>query len=350
MSEPPTLRQIAERAGLSTAAVSQALRGSHRISESTRKRVKALADEMGWRPNPLVSAHQARLRALHPPKYQATMAWIDDHEKEVWTGRRLLQGAVNRAQELGFRVDVVRMGEVDAAHYQNFVPRLRRVLRSRGITGMIMPELRVPTLATEDWSGFCVVALGKYSGSLLKARVARRREVVFHEVSADSYHNVWLALDRLRGFGCERIGLALTEWHDYVEDYMPSAQFHVYQERIEPRRRIPIFRMFELPRQASPEFARWVETYRPDAILCVNDEVRDWVAQLGMDVPAKIKLAHAGIVFTESGWSGVDICEDRLGATAVEILSAQLLHNDSGPPPYVKRLLVPGVWRDGQTT
>ncbi|MBB5752500.1 LacI family DNA-binding transcriptional regulator [Prosthecomicrobium pneumaticum] len=43
-----TLRALADRLGVSTATVSLALRGSDVVAESTRKRVQALADELGY--------------------------------------------------------------------------------------------------------------------------------------------------------------------------------------------------------------------------------------------------------------------------------------------------------------
>jgi DNA-binding LacI/PurR family transcriptional regulator len=46
-----TLEVLAERLGLSTASVSYALNGLPGVSEATRSRVRALASELGWRPN-----------------------------------------------------------------------------------------------------------------------------------------------------------------------------------------------------------------------------------------------------------------------------------------------------------
>lgn len=45
-----TITDIAERAGLSISAVSFALNGRKGVSEETRERVLAIADELGWRP------------------------------------------------------------------------------------------------------------------------------------------------------------------------------------------------------------------------------------------------------------------------------------------------------------
>lgn len=47
----PTIKDIAARAGISYATVSRALNGKYGVSQETRDKVTALADEMGYRPN-----------------------------------------------------------------------------------------------------------------------------------------------------------------------------------------------------------------------------------------------------------------------------------------------------------
>ncbi|GLW08310.1 LacI family transcriptional regulator [Microtetraspora sp. NBRC 13810] len=47
----PTIADIARRAGVSKGAVSYALNGQPGVSETTRARIRAIAEEIGWRPN-----------------------------------------------------------------------------------------------------------------------------------------------------------------------------------------------------------------------------------------------------------------------------------------------------------
>lgn len=47
----PTIADIARRAGVSKGAVSYALNGQPGVSEATRARILAIAEEIGWRPN-----------------------------------------------------------------------------------------------------------------------------------------------------------------------------------------------------------------------------------------------------------------------------------------------------------
>ena len=49
---PVSLKDIAERLGISISTVSRALRDQYDVSEALREKVKAVATEMGYRPNP----------------------------------------------------------------------------------------------------------------------------------------------------------------------------------------------------------------------------------------------------------------------------------------------------------
>lgn len=51
-----TIKMIAERAGVSTGTVNRALNGKDRISESTRKKILTIADEMGYQANAAAKA------------------------------------------------------------------------------------------------------------------------------------------------------------------------------------------------------------------------------------------------------------------------------------------------------
>lgn len=57
-----TMRDIAAELGITAAAVSMALRQDPRISAATRERVRAVAERLGYRPDPLVSVLMAQRR------------------------------------------------------------------------------------------------------------------------------------------------------------------------------------------------------------------------------------------------------------------------------------------------
>ncbi|MFG2764654.1 LacI family DNA-binding transcriptional regulator [Streptomyces rubiginosohelvolus] len=105
-SRTVTLLDVARAAGVSKSTVSDALQGSGRVAEATRDRVRAVAQELGYRPN---SAARRLRRAstgavgLHLP---ATATRLDYY-------MNLAFGAVERAQEDG--LDMVLLAPSGAA-------------------------------------------------------------------------------------------------------------------------------------------------------------------------------------------------------------------------------------------
>src|SRR5438552_3565483 len=108
---PPRLQDIADQAGLSKATVSLALRNHPSIPPPTRTRIQKLAEQMGYRPNPLVSAlmaYQRTTQAIRPTGL--TLAVVIDFPRSTSTWRQylsedLLAAAGARARELGYNIE-----------------------------------------------------------------------------------------------------------------------------------------------------------------------------------------------------------------------------------------------------
>ena len=55
MSRKITIRDVAEKAGVSISSVHLALNGKRGVSEETRKEIKRVAEELGYHPNVIAS-------------------------------------------------------------------------------------------------------------------------------------------------------------------------------------------------------------------------------------------------------------------------------------------------------
>src|SRR5215212_8804577 len=98
-----TFRQIAKASGLAVATVSYALRNHPKIPPATIARVRAVADGLGYRPNPRVAALMAHIRRARPVASGDRIAF-------VWLSRpgpylRMHEGAKQRAQQLGYALE-----------------------------------------------------------------------------------------------------------------------------------------------------------------------------------------------------------------------------------------------------
>jgi transcriptional regulator with XRE-family HTH domain len=91
MGRRVTIRDVAAKTGYSAATVSLALRDSPHLPEATRTRVRRVAEELGYRPDPLLAAIAARRWHGHPAETRSTIAVISDADPsgaqmEGWNG------------------------------------------------------------------------------------------------------------------------------------------------------------------------------------------------------------------------------------------------------------------------
>ena len=85
------LKDIAQRAGVSVMTVSKALRGAVDVSDATRAKVKALAEEMGYVPDPSAQGLRTKttrllglvVPAMTDPVFSRVVLAIEEHAHEL---------------------------------------------------------------------------------------------------------------------------------------------------------------------------------------------------------------------------------------------------------------------------
>lgn len=314
--------------------------------------MKRVAEEMGYRPDPLVAAFQVRLRASRPVRYQATLGWIDDHrEPDFWQKHREVVAARKRAETLGYALDIVRIEEVRLDDPADTARRFQRILQARGINGVILPRLDRAHLLGEEWAGFAVVSLGHNSELLAKARVRHKEDNPYHEVGTDSVFNMKLAIKSLRLRGYERIGLVVSEWHNALNDGVPHAFMLADNTYRRTAERVPPLMLPEPSdwSRSRVSFCSWFKKHRPAAILISNRQILGFCRELGLKVPADIALAHIEKDVEDEDLSGIDPRRDLQAGAAVDLLASMLVRNERETPPFQKQVLIRGVWREAGT-
>lgn len=345
---PVTLREIAAKAGVSTAAVSLALRGSAQISIGLRKRVQALAEKMGYRPNPLLAAYQAQVRALKPIKFQAVLGWVNDWpDEKVWQRsymKPLLDGARTRASELGYKLDEIWVPNIREDDPAGNFSRWERILTGRGIHGVILPFMNRQHHCLLPWQNFSVVSLGKYHSLVEESRIHVSESCAHHRVSADYAFDMRLAVTRLRDAGCRRIGLSIAAHLDAETDHAYGSSFSWMWSKWPAKERVPI-----LFSDNVKEVKAWAMKHRPDAVICSHSDIRLALQQAKLSVPRDTRLIHLNVAPDVSDWSGIDRRMPLQGSAAVDLVTATLQRNERGAPPYAKEISIEGVWVEGKT-
>jgi LacI family transcriptional regulator len=347
-----TLREVAKEAGVSLAAVSFALRNSPKISLAKREHIQAVAQRMGYRQSPLVSASMARMRGSRDTNYQATLGWVNDNpDAEYWHGHKTFQGAKARAEELGYVLDELFLDKIRHEEPQANVRRFCQIAQARGIHGVILPEQYRIHHVQEEWPEMAVVVIGHVAGELHRATLKRQGFYCpFHSVVPDTFSNLRLAYDGLRERGYRRIGLVSSEWFNWHSDNLLRAAVLEFNQLVPASERVVPFFDETTGKQSPDSFARWLEKSRPDVVVATFFEVGGWLKKLAHKVPGDIGLAHINLGPLEQDWSGIDQRNELIGGAAVDLLTAHLIRNERGIPPYPKRVAVPGCWVDGKTT
>lgn len=332
-----TLRDVAARAGVSVATASLALRDSPKIRAETVAKVRAVAVEMGYAPNPLVSALMAQMRGVRPTQDVEVLAFVRIAPSRSPPANmpyvdEILAGARARASALGHKVEVFHLSESDLGE-----KRLDAILFSRGIRGVVVPPLGAnrPRLDL-DWSRYAAVALG-YS----------MQQPVLHRVCPDQFQAMILAIEQLRARGYRRIGLYIDEDTDARVRHKFTAAMEWHNHAVGPDERVPLLMT---PRLDRARFLAWLERWRPEIVLSWRQVIVDWLREAGMAVPRDIGFAHVNWTERADPCAGIDQRPRLLGMAAVDTVVALLYTNERGIPAVPRTTSIESLWVDGPTT
>lgn len=331
---PVTLKTVAERVGVSVMTVSRALRNAPEVSPLTRRRVCRVAEEIGYRPNPLIAALMTSVRKKSSKPFAQTIAIVTTSpEKRISlagsTNQAYYLGAKERADRLGFELREFWIGD-DLSRTR----RVEKILHARGIQGLLIAPISRPGRRIRfDWSRYSAAALG-YSLC----------EPLLNRATNHQLHTIRLAIAELRRRGYRRIGLAVTSSHNKKVDANWTTGFNDYMAGLNGRNRVPIL----TGRFSSTDLERWIGQYQPDAIMG-GAMAMSQLKEIRMAMPDDIGFAcldyHPGF----GNLAGVDQNTDKVGAMAVDLVVEQLYHNERGIPKTPKVVMIEGRWRDGPT-
>ncbi|MEM9160002.1 MAG: LacI family DNA-binding transcriptional regulator [Verrucomicrobiota bacterium] len=333
-----TLRDIAERAKLSSAAVSMALRNKPTLPPATINRVKRIAEELGYVPDPALSALSARREGNRP--YDSVIAWVSNWDTvDAWQSCKascdLMEGASKRASELGYELRHVWAREAGMSN-----KRLSDVLVARGIRGVILaPCQRQADPPLElDWDRFS-----------LSSVLNERHYPGIHNVVQDQYSAVSLCWKELLKMGHSRVGMVVSSFlSDRWSNRWEAAQA-LYQSRyFRMNQQIPILRVDD--RRDMDRIRFWIRRYRPTAIISRIPFMREAIEAEGLRIPEDIGFASLNILSdNEPNGNGILQACERLGSIAVDVLDGKLKSYQRGLMSYPQRTQIVGEWNQGET-
>ena len=333
---PVSLKQIADRVGVSRMTVSSALRNSPLVKKDTADRIRAVAKKLGYAPDPRMAAAMADIRNTKR-KTLEPIAWLNANRdarayyNHPWL-TPYLEAAQERCEELGYRLDEFWLREPGMSDR-----RISDILASRGIRGVVVTRASLPAIThlRLDWRHFAGVS---FETAVLVPRL--------HRVAPDYYYNLMLALKMLRRLGYRRIGLFLQRLEERRSHHTYIAGLRYFQSGIPAEEHTPplIYDRFD-----GLAMQRWLAEQRPDVVIGHHNKLVEWIQAAGYRVPEDIGVAHLSLDSDREDWGGIWQHKRRIGAQAAEQLVSMIQHNRIGLPEVAYETLVPGEWRHGVT-
>lgn len=330
------MREIAEVVGVSSMTVSRALRNDPKISDQTKERVRTVCEEMGYVPDPRVSELMSHLRRSWSRRSVETIAYLH-LLPEAPTGaplvseKRMQQGCVERTRELGFHLDefLWKTSEIS-------VKRMIGILRARGIRG-IMAHITgsLPQEIDDLISHFAMATTDETMTTL-------------NHAIPDHFKNMSIAIDELWRRGYRRIGFYLLHRvKDWTADNWKAAMVY----HLANRGAYHPDALCLQPTVSEEVLRAWMARYRPDVIISHIPvvQIAECLRKIGMRAPEDIGIASVEWQAQFPDIAGIDQNSEWVGASAVDLVARQLAYNETGYPPFPKKLLVGGQWRDGMT-
>jgi DNA-binding LacI/PurR family transcriptional regulator len=333
-----SLRDIAKLMGVSHVTVSLALRDSRQISAKMKGEVRRIAEELGYRPDPMLSALASYRQSKADATYQATVGWINawrdpkqlrsyEEFDGYWKGARLAAG------KLGYTLEEFTLGgDISPG-------RLDKILTARGIRGILLPpHSDPPDWGDFPWEKYFIVKFGR---SLNEPRS--------HLVAADQVLNTVLAYDEIRKLGYRRIGFVTAEPYMKAHGHLFEAGFLIAQQDVPKAQRLPVLRLAGMQSsEAAAALAEWLKKGRPDVIYTDVRGICPLLEKAGLRVPDDIAVAATTLRDTGVD-SGIDQHPEEIGRVGMLLLHSIINDGAIGIPSIFRQSMVQGSWINGST-
>ena len=340
MKQPVTMKVIALQAGVTQATVSMCLANNPRIPVATRARICDLAKEMGYRPNPYVSALM-RIRRMGSAHHgHPVIALVNGLESaDAWknapadTIRQMREGAIQRAADLGYRANEFWLG-----HEGISGARFSDMLHARGIHGLLLgPAAQTAPTPLLKWERFAAVRLGVPLPSLTVTTVCN-----------DHFFSSIQVMRECWQLGYRRPGLVMLDSHrEHFQGRWDGGL--LVTESLLPETK-PVETLLLKSWDELTPLTGWLRREKPDVVISPSAKIiqRFLVAQ-GWRIPKDLGLASLACEELGDPCSGIFQNGRLIGATGIDMVIGMLERNEHGLPAQAQTVMIEGIWNRGRS-
>jgi LacI family transcriptional regulator len=293
---------------------------------------------MGYRPDPMLSALNFYRTSQDQAKAQPSIAFLMRSRSRrspntFFADDQFLKGALRACERLGYRLvpfQIVTTGPEG--------PRLSRIMRSRGIGGVIMAALDINLRALDlEWDHFSALCIESHHLGLSLHTVGNNQTAITR-----------LAVRRMAELGYRRIGLAVGTVEEASLGKPFGAGYMVEVHEHPDLTQIPtlLLRSNDEPTM-SLWLHSWIKRNRIDAVLSNWSNMPDLLKAAGFVIPRDLGLATLDYNPNRGAAAGIRQSHQIVGERAVEGLALLMKTNQRGKIRLPNMTFVDGSWEDG---
>lgn len=301
--------------------VSRVVRGGSSVHLKTKAIVEKAVRELGYRPDPVLSALAAYRTAGREQGDGGTIVFLDCDGSDY--SRKVYAGAEAESLHLGYQLEGEKLPREKKER-----ARLARVLYHRGVRGLLLGPSELETdLGDWPWANFAAISIG-----------ALEHRPALHAVAPDYFQGAYGAVQLLRERGCRRIGFAVSSdlekrtGHRWIGGYMAAVG----------SRGSIVFLGKGVNRSS---FSRWCVRERVDGVLTIHRNLYGgWKGR--RDRFLILNETSGAAASEEDCLSYLSLNPSTLGSEGVRMLHHQLLRREYGVPELPRRNFLQGKWRE----
>lgn len=325
MPTPPTIRDLAAKLGLGKSTVQRALAGLPGISKASMERIKAAAEKLGYRPDPLFSS--LAMQRSRSRRHTLKIAYL--RSSNARGGNNSYEQIKNYAFQLGYDAQLIEPEAMGAGK------RLMAVLYHRGNVGVILgpvnPSCHEAILTNTQLPVVCC---------------GRIDPLPLHTVQPDITDHVRVVWRHIRAAGYSRIAPAICQHTPALEDDVDRLGcILACQQELRKQDRIP---PLLTPLRDKDSLIEWVRRHKPDAVLGFSVTQYHILNEAGIDMS---RMGFASLHTSTSKYNteiaGTKELNDSVAREAVHLLDQFIRRRSVGLPDEPLHVLVPGVWKSG---
>ena len=330
-----TMSDVALAAHVHKSTVSLALRNQPKLNAATRERIRKIAEELGYRPDPMLDLFNLHRRALAPPRPAGAIAFVSDLPSAAAFARSerhegIFAAAREEAKQLNFTLELFLVGPAQLSP-----ARLSQVLLARGITGILLGAFSPATRSLNiDWSNFCVVGIESMQ---VEPRV--------DNVSTDYFQAARLSVLQLSQRGSRNVGFIVANDLGAEIEGQLRAGYLVESHAKSPARTTPFCHLDE-EADDSERLLQWINAKKLNGVVGCGVNLAGLTARIHPDAVGRVAWASIDIRSATTVCPRVPALFGELGRRAIELLVMRLRINLRGLPANPATTFFPVEWRD----